>query len=49
MDRQRMERERSPQSLVQRTEGKRDRCQKTPYWVSNKESTYPVKTEICER
>lgn len=39
---------RSPQSPVQRTEGKRDRCQKTPYWVSSKESTYHIKQNFIE-
>ena len=43
-----MEWERSPQSPIQRMEEKRDRYQKTPYWVSSKESTYHIKQNFIE-
>lgn len=49
MDRQRMEREKiSPKVWPKERKERGIAVKKTPYWVSSKEGTYPVKTEICE-
>lgn len=48
MDRQRVEREKSFPKV--RSKGRKERgiaIKNPPYWVSNKEGTYPVKTETC--